>query len=190
MADRDVDVIIKGDSGRDKDGLSSNATERSARGEFVRSKGSTTSSGISTLVSSDDACESSPFSSPFGPSSCLCVDGSGIAFSPVFEMAKGETAGCGAGGEPATCAEHPGDLGLSTGEILTSNSKLNILLELANEICERAGDGSNEPGGPKESPLSAPVCGAGALVCISDRSRNASELWTLALFLPFLSFMS
>ena len=68
MSDRDVDATIKGDSGRDKDGLSLNAIERSTCGEFVRSKRSSASHTVSNRVSSEDACELSSFSSSFGPS--------------------------------------------------------------------------------------------------------------------------
>jgi hypothetical protein len=70
---------------------------------------------------------------------------------------------------------------------LTSKLKtLDVSFELANDICELAGDWRNEPGGPKESPVSIPVCGDGARLWISEQSKEkesgyASGLWTLAL---------
>jgi len=63
VSDRDVDATIKGDSGRDKDGI-----KRSICGEFMRSKRSSASHTVSKSASSEDACEPSSFSSSFGPS--------------------------------------------------------------------------------------------------------------------------
>jgi hypothetical protein len=103
---------------------------------------------------------------------------------------------CGGCGELATCAERPGDPGVSTAGILTSKLKtLNVSFELATDMCEHGDDErKNKPGGPIESPISIiPVCGEGALPRIPDQAKEsilyASELWTLALFLPFLSLM-
>jgi hypothetical protein len=110
----------------------------------------------------------------------------------------GETASCGVGGEMATCAERPGDPGVSTAGILTSKLKtLNVSFELATDMCEHGDDErKNEPGGPNESAISIiPVCGEGTLLPvlrISDQSKEsiyASGLWTPALLFPFLSLM-
>jgi hypothetical protein len=101
--------------------------------------------------------------------------------------------GCGVGGfELATCAERPGDPGVSTAEILTSKLKtLRVSFELATDMCEHGDDErNNKPGGPKESPISIiSVCGEGTLLRISKESIYASGLWTLALLLPFLLLM-
>jgi hypothetical protein len=73
-------------------------------------------------------------------------------------VAKGEGTGSG-GGELATCAERPGDPGVSTTEILISKLKaLNVSSELVNDICEHAGDECNEAGGLEGSPISTAVC--------------------------------
>jgi hypothetical protein len=55
---------------------------------------------------------------------------------------------------------------------LTSKLKtLNVSFELATDMCEHGDDErKNEPGGPKESPVSnIPVCGEGTLLRISDK---------------------
>ena len=92
----------------------------------------------------------------------------------------------GVGGKMATCAERPGDPGVSTGEILTSKLKtLSVSFELATDMCEHGDDErNNKPGGAKESLISiVPVCGEGSLLRVSDQSKEsiyASGLWTLA----------
>jgi len=100
---------------------------------------------------------------------------------------------CGVGGFGlVTCAERPGDAGVSTAEILTSKLKtLKVSFELATDMCEHGDEErNNKLGGPKESPISIiPVCGEGTLLRISDQLKEsifASGLWTLALLLPFL----
>ena len=97
-----------------------------------------------------------------------------MAFSTRLETAQGETVSCGVGGFGlATCAERPGDPGVSTAEILTSKLKtLNVSFELATDMCEHGDDErSNEPGGAKESPIS--ICGEGTLLRISDQSKES-----------------